>query len=139
MATFNHGPTLFAVAFVLIILIHQTYFIYTSASPMATFNRGQPCLPWPLFLSSYPARFIPSISLLSLFIFTTRLIPIFADGLLPPSPWPFLSHPGSVPWFFTLVLHLGSPCLQWLPSIAVDPGCRGHCSCHLTLPDLSRL
>ena len=40
MATFNHGPTLFAVAFVPIILIHQTYSIYKSASPMATFNRG---------------------------------------------------------------------------------------------------
>ena len=38
--------------------------------------------------------------------------PIFADGLLPPSPWPFLSHLGSAPWFCTLVLHLGSPCLN---------------------------
>ena len=38
--------------------------------------------------------------------------PTFADGLLPPSPWPFLSHLGSVPWFCTLVLHLGSPCLN---------------------------
>ena len=58
-------------------------------------------------------RFLPwlftLIRHLTLMLFSSSSI--LADCLLPTSPRPFLSHHGSLPWFFDLVLHLGS--LSW--------------------------
>ena len=114
--------------------------IYNGPTKTASSSRGSSCnlptlpsltwfplgsSPWFFILVLYPGSWVVILGSL----LNPRLVLYL--GSPPPAPVCYVTHPCRLP-FTNYASAVPTSCLQWPPSIAVDPVCRGHCSCHPT-------